>query len=85
MQPNQETAECIVKILQDSKREDTEYFDVLIDAPTSSYALAQMTLHATDTITTIFISDDERMYSSSFLHFRGIIVIVIMIIVKMMI
>ena len=66
MEPGQEMAECIVEILQDSKREDREELDLFLGSLSSSSTLVETTLHATDIITTIYISDDECMYCKKF-------------------
>ena len=67
MESGQETAECIIEILQDSKREDIEKFHVFLASPSSSSTLVESTLHATYTVTTIYISDDECMYCKKLL------------------
>ena len=62
MQPHQQTAECIIEIRQDTKKEDTENFVVTLDLPTTPTPLAEVTLHPTDFTTTIYILDDEGTY-----------------------
>ena len=61
MESGQETADCIIEILQDTKREDTEDLTVMLNTPTSTNPLAEVALHATDTTTVITILDDEGM------------------------
>ena len=61
MGSGQATADCIIEIIQDTKREDSKDLTVTLSTPTSTNVLAEAALDATDTTTVITILDDESM------------------------
>ena len=82
MEPQQQVAECIIEILQDSKREDIETLDVLLSTPTSNDTLIEASLHPSSFTTIIVILDDEGVYIIMVII---IIIIIIVVIVVMII
>ena len=60
--PNQETAECIIEILQDTNREGTEHLVVILSTASSSNTMVEVTIDAAAADTSIGIFDDEGKY-----------------------